>query len=71
MSEKEIKILLRVDRQIALQNYLHDYFIPLLLSRGYSTEDLLQALGSWTFDNESKKVAHHLWDAAAEVSFSK
>jgi hypothetical protein len=64
MSEKEILILLRVNRQAALHRFLRDHFIPMLFSRGYSTTDLLQALGGWTFDKGEKITAHLLWDAA-------
>lgn len=64
MDEKDITILLRVNRQQALYQFLRDHFIPLLAQRGYSISDLLQALGGWTFDQGEKTTAHLLWDAA-------
>lgn len=78
MDSKDIKILLRVDRQEAksatgeyprgelraLYRFLCDYFMPLLSDRNYSFVDLLQATASWAFEKEFKAVSHHLWDAA-------
>jgi hypothetical protein len=64
MSPKDVKILLRVDRQEALYRFLRDYFIPLLGDRNYSFADLLQAAASWAFEKEFKAASHHIWDAA-------
>ena len=66
MDCKDIKILLKVDRQEALHRFLRDFFIPLLTDRNYSFGDLAQAAASWAFDKEFKTAAHYLWDAANE-----
>ncbi|MEH2148600.1 hypothetical protein [Nostoc sp.] len=66
MSPKDIKILLRVDRQQALYRFLRDFFIPMLGDRNYSFGDLAQAAASWAFDKGEKAAAHYLWDAANE-----
>ncbi len=66
MDEHGIQILLRVDRELALQRFLSDYLLPCLAERGYSLRNLLQALGSAAFDN-NEKVAHYLWDAVANL----
>ncbi len=67
MDSHAVQILLRIDRELALQRFLTDYFIPLLEERGYTLRHLLQALGSWAFDFEDKAVAHHLLDAVANL----
>ncbi|MHC5779719.1 hypothetical protein [Nostoc sp.] len=67
MSPKDIKILLKADRQEALYRFLRDYFMPLLGDRNYSFGDLVQAAASLAFDQEFKAVAHHLWDAAYKL----
>jgi hypothetical protein len=66
MSERDIKVILRVDRQEALHRFFGDYFIPYLADRGYSLQDLFQSLGSWCYRNDHKKAANHVWDAATE-----
>ncbi len=68
MDEHGIQILLRVDRELALQRFLNDHFIPLLSERGYTLRHLLQALGSWAFDLEDKRIANHLLDAVAHIA---
>jgi len=68
MTPRQVQILLRVDREIVLERFLRDHFIPLLSERGYTLRHLLQALGSWAFDLEDKAVAHHLLDAVASLS---
>ena len=67
MTDVQIQILLRIDRELALQRFLTDHFIPLLSERGYTLRHLLQALGSWAFELEDKAVAHHLLDAVASL----
>ena len=68
MDKHTVQILLRIDRELALQRFLNDHFIPLLEERGYTLRHLLQALGSWAFDLEDKAIARHLLDAVAHLS---
>ncbi len=68
MDEYAVQILLRIDRELALQRFLNDHFIPCLGERGYTLRHLLQALGSWANGNEDKAVAHHLLDAVAHLA---
>ena len=70
MTPDQVQILLRVDRELALQRFLSDYLLPCLEERGYSLRNLLQALGSIAFDN-NENVAHHLWDAVASLDNAK
>ncbi|MBD2771173.1 hypothetical protein ICL16_03295 [Iningainema sp. BLCCT55] len=67
MTPRQIQILLRVDREIALQHFLNDHLLPLLEERGYTLRNLLQALGGLAFDQQEKVVAHHLWDGVAHL----
>lgn len=71
MDEHATQTLLRIDRELTLQRFLSDRFIPMLFERGYTLRHLLQALGSWAFGFEDKAVAHHLLDAVASLSLQQ
>lgn len=71
MTPRQIQILLRVDREIALQHFLNDHLLPLLSERGYTLRNLLQALGDLAFDQELKVVAHCLWEAVGHLHLNQ
>ena len=67
MTPHQVQILLRIDRENMLERFLNNHFIPLLTERGYSLQNLLQALACCAFDRSEKAVAHYLWDAVANL----
>lgn len=71
MTPKQVQILLRVKRELTLQRFLSDHFIPLLEERGYTLRNLLQALGGLAFDFKDTAVMHHLLDAVAEIDSTR
>ncbi len=56
-----IRDRLRDSRREGLTLFVNE-FMPVLLSEGYSLEDLLHALANWTFEQPGldKKVLFHL-----------
>jgi hypothetical protein len=67
IEEKQVQILLGVNRQEALYRFLRLTFVPHITERGYSFVDLLQAIATWLYrEAENKKAANHLLDAASE-----
>ncbi len=71
--EKElIRSALRNFRREGLTIFLEE-FMELLAQEGFSFQDLLQALASWSFRSKLKpdSVTKHLEDAALEIYYSQ